>query len=47
MPDGDTALSARVVENIANIPPDTWDRLAGRDNPFVSYPPWASDPTSA
>jgi hypothetical protein len=38
MPDGDTALSARVVENIANIPPDSWGRLAGRDNPFVSYP---------
>lgn len=37
MPDGDTALSARIVENIANIPADTWERLAGDDNPFVSH----------
>ena len=37
MPDGDTALSARIVENIANIPADTWEKLAGDDNPFVSH----------
>ena len=24
--------------NIANIPPDTWARLVGDGNPFVSYP---------
>lgn len=37
MPDGDTALSARIVENIADIPADTWGKLAGDDNPFVSH----------
>ena len=37
MPDGDTALSARIVENIADIPADTWEKLAGDDNPFVSH----------
>ncbi|HCP01088.1 MAG: GNAT family N-acetyltransferase [Alphaproteobacteria bacterium] len=38
MDDDETAFSARVVENIATIPPDTWARLAGDSNPFVSYP---------
>ena len=38
MPDGVTALSARVVENVANIPASTWETLSGIDNPFISYP---------
>ncbi|MDE0779421.1 MAG: GNAT family N-acetyltransferase [Alphaproteobacteria bacterium] len=37
MPDGDTVLSARIVENIANIPADVWETLAGDGNPFVSH----------
>jgi uncharacterized protein len=37
MPDGDTELSARIVEHIADIPADTWEKLAGDDNPFVSH----------
>ena len=37
MPDGDTALSARIVEHIANIPANTWEKLAGDGNPFVSH----------
>jgi len=37
MPDGDTALSARIVENIADISADTWGKLGGDDNPFVSH----------
>lgn len=37
MPVGDTELSTRIVEHIADIPADTWEKLAGDDNPFVSH----------
>lgn len=37
MPDGNGAVTARVVENIADIPAAVWDSLAGPDNPFVSH----------
>ncbi|MFB3102980.1 MAG: peptidogalycan biosysnthesis protein, partial [Alphaproteobacteria bacterium] len=37
MPDGNGAVIARVVENIADIPAPIWDSLAGPDNPFVSH----------
>ena len=37
MPDGNGAVTARVIDKIADIPAATWDSLAGPDNPFVSY----------
>ncbi len=37
MPDGNGAVTARVVDKIADIPAETWDTLAGPDNPFVSH----------
>ncbi len=37
MPDGNGAVTARVVDKIADIPAASWDSLAGPDNPFVSH----------
>ena len=37
MPDGNGAVTARIVEKIADIPAAVWDALAGPDNPFVSH----------
>ena len=37
MPDGNGAVTAHVVEKIADIPAATWDSLAGHNNPFVSH----------
>jgi len=37
MPDGNGAVTARIVDGIASIPAPVWDSLAGGDNPFVSY----------
>ncbi len=37
MPDSGEAVTARVVEKIADVTPAAWDRCAGADNPFVGH----------
>ncbi|MEK9661576.1 MAG: GNAT family N-acetyltransferase [Alphaproteobacteria bacterium] len=37
MPDGEGAVTARIIEHIADVPSADWDALAGDDNPFVSH----------
>lgn len=37
MPDGREPLTARTLASIRDIPPETWDALAGPDNPFVAH----------
>ena len=37
MPDSCGSVTARVVERIADIPPQAWDQCAGDENPFVGH----------
>src|SRR3546814_5341836 len=37
MPDGESRVTARIVESIADVPAGVWDSLAGGANPFVSH----------
>lgn len=37
MPDADGAVTARIIDRIADVPAADWDALAGDENPFVSH----------
>lgn len=37
MPDGRESIAVKALTSLADVSPQTWDRCAGDDNPFVSH----------
>jgi predicted N-acyltransferase len=37
MPDGNDAITVKVLSGIGEVAPDQWDACAGSDNPFVCH----------